>query len=460
MSDVTTASGQKILGLGDITILTLTANFGVRWLAVAAGLGAASVSFWIIGAVMLAMPLAFMSGRLSQLFPEEGGIYAWTRRSLGEKNGFVVAWLYFLNNILYYPAVLIFLATNFAFFLGKPALANNSTFVCVTVLIAFWLLVLISVFGLKTNKWVTKYGGIIGSIAPAVLIIALGFILFFVTKHSATVFNLQTIIPNHDVSKNLANLTMIMFAMTGVEIIPTFANAVKNPKRDLYWGLIIGATCLVVLYAVGTIALNLILNPDDVRKASGFMSAFQLVCDQLHMAWLSPTVALLLVFSELGIVSMWLIAPITMFFKCTPDGLLPTWFHQTNQKGAPVNALLFTGLLVTIMLLTTNLLPAINDVYQILILMSVLLAFIPYLFMLAAYVKNIKLIGGNLFFHYFFSVTVFISLILGIIFSFELPHNIVTLTDKIFYEAELFLGPLVFMWLGYVVYGRWARKQG
>jgi len=40
-----------------------------------------------------------MCAQLSQIYPEEGGIYAWTRRSLGEKNGFIVSWLYLINNI-------------------------------------------------------------------------------------------------------------------------------------------------------------------------------------------------------------------------------------------------------------------------------------------------------------------------------------------------------------------------
>lgn len=450
---------KKIMGLYDVSILTLTANFGVRWLAVAAGLGASSILFWIIGAITLAMPLAIMSGHLNKLFPEEGGIYAWTRRSLGEKSGFIVAWLYFINNVLYYPAVLIFLATNFAYFLGKPELANNDIFVCIVVLCAFWVLVLMSVFGLKSNKFFTEYGGIVGSLFPATLIIVLGFTYYFMTHHSATQFNLHAIFVGQHVSSSLANLTMIMFAMTGVEIIPTFANAVKNPKRDIYLGLIIGASIMIALYILGTVALNFILNPSAIQKASGLMNAFQLILLKFHLSEFTRVIAFLLVFAELGIVSIWLIAPITMFFKCTPENILPHWFHKINKQGAPVNALLFVGLLVTIILLTTSLLPAVNDVYQILVLMSVLLAFVPYLFLLVAYVKNLKDIRGYKFIHLFFVACVFISLLLGIIFSFQLPSNITTLGDEIFYEVELSVGPIILILAGYWIYWR-KHKNG
>lgn len=449
---------KKILGLRDIALLTFVSNFGIRWLAVAAGIGASSVLYWIVGSVILAFPLAYITAKLSQLYPEEGGIYAWTRHALGEKNGFVVAWLYLVNNIFYYPAILIFLATNFAFFIGKPALANNSTFICTVVLIGFWLVVLMSLYGFKVNKIMAEYGGFIGSIIPALLVIGAGFAFYIFTKHSATVFNAQTILPNHHISHSLANLTMLMFAMTGVEIIPTFANAAKNPKKDLYLGLIIGTFFMIIFYVLGTIALNIIVSPDDLQKTSGLMYTFQLIFSTLHIPWMTRTVAFLLIFAELAVVSIWLIAPITMFFKCTPRGLLPDWFHKTNKQNAPANALWFMGLLVTLILLTTNLLPAVNDMYQILVLMSVVLAFIPYLFLTLVFIKSRHKISGNKVMHTIFALTVTVSLCLGIIFSFELPHDLTTLSSKLFYEAELFFGPLIFVFIGYYIYNRQFKR--
>ncbi len=58
----------------------------------------------------------------------------------------------------------------------------------------------------------------------------------------------------------------------------------------------------------------------------------------------------------------------------------------------------------------------------------------------------------------FFVICVLISLFLGIIFSFQLPNNIKTLGDKIFYEAELILGPIIFVAVGYYLYYRWQKK--
>lgn len=443
---------NKILNLKDIAVLTFNANFGIRWLAVAAAIGASSILFWLLGTIFLAIPLAFACAKLSRAYPEEGGIYAWTRRTLGERHGFVVAWLYFINNVFYYPAVLIFLAANFAYFIGKPALANNNTFVCCVVLAFFWAIIFVSIFGLKINKLLTEFGGLIGSVIPALLIISLGFFLFVSTHHSATIFNLSTLLPSEAITKSLSNLTMIMFAITGIEIIPTFANKVENPKRNLYAGLLIGTAVLVVFYIVGTIALNVILNPHEIQKTSGLMFAFHLAFSKFHLDWLTRIIAFMLVFAEVGVISMWLIAPITMFFKCTPVGLLPAWFQKTNSKQAPLNAIFFVGLIVTVILLTTNLLPAVNDMYQILVLMSALLAFIPYVYMMLAYLKESKKWDGIKMLHHFIFWSVIVSLALGIAFSFELPGDLKAIHEKVFYEAELMVGPLIFIVAGYWIY--------
>ncbi|MDE5035674.1 amino acid permease, partial [Francisella tularensis] len=76
-----------------------------------------------------------------------------------------------------------------------------------------------------------------------------------------------------------------------------------------------------------------------------------------------------------------------MFFKCTPRGILPEWLHKTNLYDSPKNALVFMGILVTVIVLLTNFLPSVNLMYQALILMATVHYFIPYLYLVVAYIK-------------------------------------------------------------------------
>ena len=81
--DVSNSSNEKVLGLKDVTIMAVTANFGIRWIPIAALLGASAVFFWILGALIFFLPLVVISVQLSRKYPDEGGMYAWTTRALG-----------------------------------------------------------------------------------------------------------------------------------------------------------------------------------------------------------------------------------------------------------------------------------------------------------------------------------------------------------------------------------------
>ncbi|XSZ47246.1 amino acid permease [Francisella noatunensis] len=66
---------------------------------------------------------------------------------------------------------------------------------------------------------------------------------------------------------------------------------------------------------------------------------------------------------------------------------MPDWLHKTNKHDSPRNALIFMGVLVTFIVVFTNLLPSVDAMYQILILMATVLYFIPYLYLVIAYIK-------------------------------------------------------------------------
>lgn len=447
-------SEQKVLGFSDITFMTVVGNFGIRWLAVAASLGAVSIFYWIVGALMFFIPLSLICAILSRACPKEGGVYAWTKEVLGDKSAFIVAWLYWVNNIFYYPAILIFLASNLAYALGMPMLIDNHWYVTVVVLVSFWLVVLINTYGMKSSKFLVKFGGILGSFVPAAILIVLGFVSFIIYQKSATDFSLINWLPNRDIFGSLSTLTMIMFAMAGVEIIPTFAKSVKNPARDLYAGLLVGALIILVLYVLGTVAMNIIATPDELQKASGLMQAFELVNQRLGIPWLTPIIGFILIFSELAAVSIWLLAPIIMFFKCIPKGILPEWFHQTNRHGSPQNATMFMGILVSLVVILTNTLPSIENMYQILVLMATILYFIPYLFLAVVFVKFRHQLRLPNFFVYTLSLFVFSSIILGISFSFEPPGNLTTIREIIQYEAQMIGGATIIIGLGFWLYKR------
>ena len=446
-----TTKTNKVLNIFDVIVMTMTANFGIRWIAVAAGIGPSSIFLWLFGALIFFLPLSIITAQLSRAYPDAGGMYAWVRNALGDKHGFTVAWLYWVTNIFYYPAILIFLASNLAFAIGRPELATDPKYIMTTALIGFWLIVAISLFGLKASKYFVGIGGILGLFFPMLLLVVFGVIAYF-KWGSATNFNPSQFIPGGGVMSNLPSLTMIMFAMAGVEVTATFANRVKNPRRDLYFGLLGGSAAIFALYVIGTLMMNVFATPETLSKTSGIIQAFEIIDIKFHVAWLSQTIAAALVFAELAAIVVWLLAPIIMFFECTPRGVLPNWMHKSNGDGTPVNAILFQGALVSMVIMVTSLLPNINAMYQVLVLMSTILFFIPYLYLAVTYVYSLRHLGMNKTLGMLMAGGVFLSIVLGIAVSFVPSSDLKTMHDIVFYESELILGPVFFIGLGWLLY--------
>ena len=80
--------------------------------------------------------------------------------------------------------------------------------------------------------------------------------------------------PHGGIFHSLSTLTIIMFAMAGIEIIPTFANSVKDASATLYKGLSIAAVLLVLLYILGTIAISIVVPKSQINSAAGLMQTF------------------------------------------------------------------------------------------------------------------------------------------------------------------------------------------
>jgi amino acid transporter len=452
-------NSSRILGIKDIAIMTVVASLGIRWIPIAAGMGPVSLSFWLLGALLFFLPLAFIVSELSRLRPEEGGIFAWTQQSLGAHAGFIIAWLYWVNNVFYYPGALTFLASNLSYAIGRPELANSQSFVTIVVLATFWSMIAATSYGIKTNQWLSRLGGVFGIVIPMGTLIALGFIGLFVFKHSATSFAPTNFLPHHNLIGNLSSLSILMFAMAGVEVIPTLANSVRDPSKTLPRGLMIASIIIFVIYALSTLAMNLIAAPETLAKTTGTMQALTIVTAKFHVSWLTQWLAGLLVIQEYAALSIWLVVPVVMFFNCTPKGILPDKLHEKNSHDMPRNAMIFQGVLVTIIMLVTNFLPSVNAMYEVLVLMSTVLYFIPYLILVVAYLK-IRKTSAPVFLnkpmYWTAAILTFVSVLFGIALSFVPTSDLTTHHAVIIYETELILGPVIFILAGFLLY-RWRK---
>src|SRR5260370_199216 len=168
---------------------------GRRWIAAAGHNGTSSISLWALAAVFFVVPGALVINELSSRFPEEGGLYAWSREAFGPFHGFVAGWTYWFYTVFYFPGLLLASASMSAYIIGGrgAALAQDRTFQLTVSLALLLIAVVLNIIGLNIGKWLQNAGGV-GTYVPLVMLVGVA-ALVVLRYGSATHFTLQNMMP-------------------------------------------------------------------------------------------------------------------------------------------------------------------------------------------------------------------------------------------------------------------------
>src|SRR5438876_3720358 len=177
MTDSVGTTGQlrRVLGFRDLLLFYIVTSFSLRWVATAAAAGPSALVIWVIAALGLFVPLVFTVLELSSRYPEEGGIYVWSKRAFGPFAAFITGWTYWGSNLPYFPGLLYFGAAN-ALFIGGAAwqtLSTNAMYFISVSLAGLTVAVVLNVIGLDVGKWLNNVGALAGWL-PGLLLILFG----------------------------------------------------------------------------------------------------------------------------------------------------------------------------------------------------------------------------------------------------------------------------------------------
>ena len=380
----------RALKLRDLILFNLVAVLGLRHLGTTAKFGPGSLVMWLVAAIFFFIPQGLAVMELSSRFPREGGVYFWTKRALGEGHGFLCGWCYWINNVLYYPNLLISAAViaTFIFGKGESGLSDNWSYVLPVALGTLWIAVVLNIVGVGTGKWVQNAGGI-GTYVPGVILISLG-IYGAMTGPPANALNFATLKPDLNNLPALNLLASIAFAFAGLELASTMGDEIERPRRNLPRSIFISAPLIAIAYILGTGAVLWCLPNREINVVSGFLQAIKAGAENLSpsLGWIAPFCAALYTIGNLGSVGAWLIGPARMAFVIGLDQYFPKSFAAVHPRWhTPYVAILVQAVLGTIFLLVSVLGKGTNveNVYLVLLDTQILIYFIPYLYLFVVF---------------------------------------------------------------------------
>jgi glutamate:GABA antiporter len=152
--------GARRLGVIGLALVLIAAMDSIRNLPATATFGWSAIFFYAIAVLTYLVPVALCSAELATTVG--GGMYRWVREAFGSRWGFLAVWCDWPENIVWFPTVLVFLATTAAYVIN-PDLSQNKAFLVPVMLVIFWAVTLFSLFGsLKSARW-TGVGVVIGT---------------------------------------------------------------------------------------------------------------------------------------------------------------------------------------------------------------------------------------------------------------------------------------------------------
>jgi glutamate:GABA antiporter len=451
---------RRVLGRRDLVLLFVVAVFNLNVLPSIAANGGVTVWLWLISLLFFFWPQGIAVIELAHRYPGEGGVYLWAKEVFGDFHGFLSGWCYWTNNMMYVPTVMLYFVGVSVFVLGPShtGLADNRTFALSVSLALLLVLVVLNIAGLGVGKWINNIGGL-GTFVAAGLLIGLG--IFTTVRFGISVTWSDFQLPaDHRAVFNAFGV--ICFGLVGLELASIMGDEIEEPDKTLPGAVAWGGILSGALYLGATLTLLIALGKQDISVLQGIVQAVSHMATRIGVAWITAPFAFLLSLSIAGIGSAWLGGSARIPFVAGLDSYMPAWMGKIHGKYATPYAALIVHATVSMILVILNFVlvgAAVQESFQRLLSLAVVLQLIPFLYIFAALLK-IAFKAGFVKGRYSQTTLILsggaglIATLLGIALAFFPAQQITSLFS---YEVWMSGGTLVFIGLAaffFFVYGR------
>ncbi|NNC28228.1 amino acid permease [Longimicrobium terrae] len=292
------------------------------------------VGAWLAGG-LIALAGAFVYAELAARRPHVGGQYAYLRDAFHPSVAFVYGWALLL---VIQTGGMAAVAVTFARYfrevthvpLGEPVVAA----------LGIALLVAVNCMGVRSGSTVQN-GLMVLKIIAILGLVTAG--LIFVTPDAAVVAAPPVAQSGSLLLAFGAAMTPVMFSYGGWQTASFVAGEMRNPRRDLARGLLIGVAGVIALYVGVTLACIHALGADGLAATTTpASSVMRLAFGERGATLIAAGIAI----STLGFLSQGMLTAPRVYFAMAADGLFFRSVARVSEKTrAPVVAVVLQGVL-------------------------------------------------------------------------------------------------------------------
>jgi amino acid transporter len=369
---------KRELRLRDLVPMQILLVMGVTWAGYAARQGGTHMALWLASILLFFLPSAAVVTFCARLWPEEGGVYQWTKYVFGPFAGFMSAWNFAIWALLMSSSLGIQTATSLAYGLGPRAgwMSESHSLILSLTFFIFVAILLVNIPGFSIGRWVAHFGT---SVMVLVMLLMIALLVYhphtsLAHPHHSPQPPFQFALPAFTL------LTLNLFSkiafnsFTGLEQVAVFAGETRDPARAILRSAWIAAPAIALLYilSTGSILTYIPANQVDLTGpipqllAAAFGGGAGSSLDiglllgrgailLLAVANVAQFAVILAETSRLPMVAGW-------------DRLLPAWFTRLHPRWeTPVRSITVMVSLALCAGLLANALSAKQEAYQLLV---------------------------------------------------------------------------------------------
>jgi amino acid transporter len=453
---------HRALGIKDLILLNIVSIVSLSTLSQIAQLGFSSITLLLLCTFTFLIPSGLTVAELNARMPEEGGFYLWTRKAFGEFHGYVAAWSYWLSNVVWLSTVLMLISVPALYLFGNQYLylADNSWYTGVFGIGMIWLVTIMNIFGIERAKWIQNIGGT--ATWMCILLLAAAGIYYAIHHESLNRITMASLIPEIWNSELLPYIALVPFCFGGLELAPVMAGEIKNPGRDLPRAIWYASAAVAIIYILGSGTLVYVIPDGQIGVIEGVAQTFHVISSGINLKALGIIGVLLAVLSPLGLFGAWMTGNARIPFVIGIDHYLPEGFAKVHYKyGSPYVSLIIQAVTITFLFLVSNAGSSIKEAFMVLLEMSVILYFIPFLYLFASFARHavnqhtrpgmFKLFSKSKLSVWVIAFFGFSTTLVATFFSCVPPKET---SNTTFYLVKVVGGAIVLIGLGLIVYFR------
>ena len=317
---------RKKFHLIDVILSVICVVFVAEAAAPVASIGNSQYFWWIFMIAAFLLPYGLISSELGTAYVGDGGLYdwiatAWPDSKLGRAGS---SWYYWINFPLWMASLAVMCPELLCYLFGwRPGWAMS-----LLVQLAFiWIVTVVAFYPVCDSIIILNLSAAI-KILLAVLVGVLG-ILYVARSGFVNDMAARTFLPSFDL-ESLSYISVIIFNFLGFEVVCTYADNMRDPRRQIPQAIVTGGVVIAAIYLFSAFGIGAAVPTSEISVDSGLIDAVSLMTGQAGGV-LVGGVALLFLITLFGNMISWSMGVNSTAAYAADRGDMPAVFARRSE---------------------------------------------------------------------------------------------------------------------------------